>query len=218
MLKWIPVATVSLWLLGLIIAKAIDLINWWLIKQRRNHANQNLVANFSVELGTTEPLSWFYSLAGTEWVTSDAKDGAKSLRINVSSATADWRTAVYLVDGGTTYRCGLWIKGAGNVVTVLAVRWFSDALGTVYIGETWIVLSGNYTDWTKVEQSIPAPTAAQSGDLMFRAAFSTTVNVLGDAFFVQELPPIVESFELFNGVALQPWDIGNGTVLEARKQ
>ena len=185
MSKWIPVATVTLWLLGLIIAKAIDLINWWLVKQRRNNANQNLVANFSVELGTTEPLSWFYS-AGTEWASGDAYDGSKSLRINVSSATADWRTAVYPVTGGTTYRCGLWIKGAGNIVTVLAVRWFSDALGADYIGETWIVLDQNYATWREVDEHLTAPVNALSGDIMFRAAFATTVDVLGDAFFVLE--------------------------------
>lgn len=165
------------------------MLNWWLIKKRRSRnvvEAENLVANFSVELGTTEPLSWFYSVDGTEWVSSDAHDGVKALRINVSSDTADWRTAVYPVVGDTTYRCGLWVKGDGDIVTVLAVRWFSDALGADYLSETWIVLDQTYTDWREVDEHLTAPADALSGDLMFRAAFATTVDVLGDAFFVLE--------------------------------
>lgn len=169
------------------IARVAELINWWLIKRRRSNRiiDPNLVRNFSVERGIIAPNNWNYSLIGTEWVTTDAHDGTKSVRLNPVSATADWRTDAYPVVGNTLYRCGLWIKGAGNIVTVLAVRWFSDAVGTVYIGETWIVLDQNYAAWREVDEHITAPANALSGDLMFRAAFATTIDVLGDAFFVE---------------------------------
>lgn len=162
-------------------------MNWWLIKKRRAAqsgvaATASLVANPNVELGDTEPTSWFYS-ASTEWVTGSNR----ALRINVTGATADWRTAVYPVEAGATYDCGMWVKGAADNVTVLAVRWFSDEAGTAYIGETWIPLEGANADWTKHSQHLVAPVGAVSGDLMFRAAFATTVDVLGDAFFVRKL-------------------------------
>lgn len=162
-------------------------MNWWLIKRRRTrHEQRNRVANPSVELGTGVPDDWFFS-AGTEWHTSDAHSGNRSLRINVVNALADWRSAVYPITGSKIYRCGLWAKGQGNAQTILAARWFSDAAGANWITETWIPLDGNYTDWTYRYQDIVAPANAQSGDLMLRAAFATTVDLLGDDFFVRQV-------------------------------
>lgn len=97
----------------------------------------------------------------------------------MNNGTADWRTAVYPVESSQTYRCGVWVKGAADLVTVLAVRWFSNPEGTEYITETWVVLQGANINWTRYQQEIVAPVNAQSGDLMFRAAFATTINVLG---------------------------------------
>ncbi len=162
-------------------------VNWWEIKRRRvRHAQRNRVQNPSVEGGDSAPHHWFYS-AGTEWVNEDAHAGSRSLRINVTDAMADWRTVVYPIEGGKTYRCGLWAKGQGNAQTVLAVRWFSDAIGANWITETWLVLDGHYSDWTYCYQDIPAPANALSGDLMLRAAFATTVDMLGDDFFVRRI-------------------------------
>lgn len=164
-------------------------MNWWIVKRRRSIHGQtlgdNLVANPSVEFGDTDPDSWFYSLTGTEWVDGQGHSGSKAVRLNVAADTADWRSAVYDIEGGLTYRCGMWVKGVADIVTVLAVRWFSDEAGEDYISETWIVLQGTNADWTRYYQDIAAPSNALSGDLMFRAAFATTINVLGDDFFVQ---------------------------------
>ncbi|MBX3012352.1 MAG: hypothetical protein KF832_12630 [Caldilineaceae bacterium] len=162
-------------------------MKWWPIKGRRKRDQQrNRVANPSVEAGSVAPTGWFYS-ANTEWVAGDAHEGHRSLRINVTAALADWRTAVYPIEGGKTYRCGLWAKGQGNAQTVLAVRWFSDLLGANWITEAWLVLDGNYGDWTYCYQDIQAPANALSGDLMWRAAFATTVAMLADDFFVRRI-------------------------------
>lgn len=197
--------------------------NWWRIKRRRVNSGvtspESLVVNANVEAGTVEPDSWFRS-ASTEWVTGNNR----ALRINVVNDVADWRSAVYPVEGGATYDCGMWVKGAADIVTVLAVRWFSDLAGTQYLTETWIVLQGANATWTKHHQEIQAPYAARSGDLMFRVAFASTVDVLGDAFFVQKTLDAWTSltFQTNRSGAFNPsvtvsdgstviWDYGDGT-------
>lgn len=162
-------------------------MNGWLIRRRRtNQPPVNLVANPSVELGDVDPTSWFHS-DHTEWVTGNAYDGDKALRINVANGTADWRSAVFPVVGGKTYRVGVWVKGAADIVTVLPCRWWSDEAGTSYITENWLVLEGANPVWTKYQHDLVAPANAVSADLMFRAAFDTTVDVFGDMFFVYPL-------------------------------
>ena len=168
--------------------------NWWLIKKRRiNALPTTIVANPSVELGTSEPAAWFHS-TNTEWVSGDAADGDKSLRINVNGATADWRTALFTIAPGW-HRFGLSVKGQGDIVTVLAFRWFSDVAGNDYVGEQWLVLDQNYSDWRAVDEHIEVPATTIRGDLMFRAAFTTTVDVLGDLFFVEPVETFNYSFE-----------------------
>lgn len=164
------------------------------MRRRNNRAEQvikaaypQLVANPSGEAGGGEPDDWFHSLTGTEWNNSEAHSGSRSLRINVASDTADWRSAVYPVTGGHDHRVGLWLKGTGTPETIVAVRWFSDTEGAAWITEEWIVLTGVYADWTHITNIVTAPANAQSGDLMFRAAFATTADLSGDDFSVRQV-------------------------------
>lgn len=145
-----------------------------------------VVANPSVETGASEPDNWFHTLTGTEWATQ-GRSGNRSLRINVANDLADWRSSVYPIVGERRYRVGLWVKGNGTPQMILAARWFSDAGGLTYITEQWLILDGIWGDWTPVSHNIVAPANALSGDLMFRAAFATTVDLYGDAFAVRRL-------------------------------
>ena len=109
------------------------------------------------------------------------------MRINVADNLADWRSSPYLIEGGRRYRVGLWLKGSGAPELVLAARWFSDTNGANYLTEQWLILDGLFAAWTYRSHDLVAPANAQSGDLMFRAAFATTVDIFGDDFSVRRV-------------------------------
>ncbi len=58
----------------------------------RVHVLGNLVANPSVEAGTTEPNDWYHSASAAEWA-QVARSGGRSLRLYPVGGTADWRAA-----------------------------------------------------------------------------------------------------------------------------
>jgi hypothetical protein len=147
----------------------------------------NVVATASVELGDSVPDAWFFTPTGTEWAHSEARTGNRSLHVQVANAVADWRSSLYAAVGARRYRVGLWVKGAGAPEMVLAARWFADTEGAAYLNEQWLVLDGHYSDWTRVYRHVIAPVGAQTGDLMFRAAFATTVDLYADDFTVRRL-------------------------------
>lgn len=147
----------------------------------------NVVKNASVETGDGAPDEWFFTPTGTEWAQGIARTGNRSLRLHVAEEVADWRASLYPVVGGRRYRIGLWVRGIGAPEIVLASRWFSDTEGVAYLSEQWLVLDGQYADWTRVAHHVTAPEGALSGDVMFRAAFSTTANLYGDDFTARRL-------------------------------
>lgn len=151
---------------------------------RRRFAN--LVSNPRVEAGDGAPDAWFFTLTGTEWA-MHGHSGSRSLRVQVFGATADWRSSLYAAAEQRPYRVGLWVKGMGAPETVLASRWFADGNGETYLTEQWLVLNGDYADWTQVYHHVAAPAGARSGDLMLRAAFPTTADLYADDFTVRRL-------------------------------
>lgn len=145
-----------------------------------------VVANPGAETGVIEPDNWFHTPTGTAWATQGHSSN-RSLRVIVAGDVADWRSSLYPVVGGRRYRVGLWVKGMGTPEMILAARWFSDGDGLNWITEQWLILNGVWGDWTARAHNIVAPAAAVSGDLMFRAAFPTTVDIYGDDFSVRRL-------------------------------
>lgn len=146
-----------------------------------------VVANSGIETGDGEPDNWFHTPTGTAWASGEAHSGSRSLRVNVANNVADWRSSLYSIVGGRSYRVGLWVKGTGTPEMILAARWFSDLDGLNWITEQWLVLDGVFNEWTYQGHILVAPANAMAGDLMFRAAFATTADLYGDDFAVRRL-------------------------------
>lgn len=147
----------------------------------------NVVRNASVEQGDSVPDDWFFTPSGTDWAQGEARTGNRSLHLLVTDDVADWRSSLYPAVGARRYRVGLWVKGAGTPDMVLASRWFADTEGAAYLNEQWLVLEGSFSDWTRIYHHVIAPQGAQTGDLMFRAAFATTADLYADDFTVRRL-------------------------------
>jgi hypothetical protein len=163
--------------------------------------NTNLVLNPSVELGNagaTAPQNWFSSGNGTEWSTTYARTGSRSLRIDATNATANWTGEVGQVSGGNTYHVNGFFLGqvvAGQFV--LTIRWFSDPQGLTFLGENNVSL-GNYTQWLPQGGAFTAPNGAKSCEVIFRAAGGSG-DLYGDDFEVRQTEP-VQSF--FNSASI----------------
>ncbi|MBI1296659.1 hypothetical protein GC175_17020 [bacterium] len=162
-------------------------VSWRAISGRK--AGPELVSNPDVETDTGGgvPRDWFASATGTQWSTAEYHTENHSLRLNVTAATADWRSLHFLVNGNRTYRIKVMAKGTGSADTYLTIRWFSNTDGTGFISEQNIALSSTYSTWTVIEQDIVAPGTAQSADLVFRCPSATTADIYGDDFSIREL-------------------------------
>lgn len=145
-----------------------------------------LVFNASAETGDAEPDNWFHSENGTEWA-NQGYTGNRSLRINVASATADWRSSLYLVTGGKAYRVGVWLKGAAAGECFLTVRWFANQDGSGFISENNILLNGIYVTWQRVLATLLSPVNAHSGDVVWRCPSPSTADIYGDDFLVRQV-------------------------------
>jgi len=148
-----------------------------------------LVLNPSVEIGETgavTPQDWFSSEIGTEWSTAYARTGAKSLRINIINATAEWIGKVTSVHEGYTY--GVYGFFRGEVTAnqfLLTVKWFSDLEGLNLIAESNTPISvGNYTEWSRLGAVFTAPKETKSCEIVFRAVNSSG-DMYGDDFEVR---------------------------------
>ena len=109
---------------------------------------------------------------------------ARSLRIAVTGQTADWRAKVFPVTGGAAYRLCGWFKGSGGAECFLTIRFWSDAGGSQFVGESNIPLDGSYAAWTEKKATFFAPAGAVSADVMLRCPANTTVHLYGDDFAV----------------------------------
>lgn len=143
----------------------------------------NILSNGGVEQGAESPDDW-YTSANTAWSTAQARRGTHSLQIAVTNQTADWRAKVFPVVGGAAYRVSGWFKGAGSSECFLTIRFWSDAEGTAFLGESNIVLDAEYASWTQKVGTFIAPGLAVSADVLFRCPSNTTAAIFGDDFAV----------------------------------
>lgn len=159
----------------------------------------NQVFNSSVETGETAPQDWTQNGNSTMWST-EARTGTRSLEINVTNATAEWKGKVESVSEGSTYQVYGYFKG--EVVKdqfSLAVRWFSDTEGLTLITESnFSISTGNYTQWSGIGGDIIAPEGTKSCAVVFEAV-NGTGNLHGDDFEVRQ----TESWTKFmNGLSI----------------
>ena len=115
--------------------------------------NTNLLSNPSVEIGnagSATPKDWFSSGNGTEWSSTYARTGSRSLRIFVTNASAEWNTAAVPVQGGHTYDVNGYFLGQITANQFfLNVSWFSDSEGSLLLQEANISLPvTSYAQWT----------------------------------------------------------------------
>lgn len=143
------------------------------------------VLNGDVEAGTDSPDHWYASAENAYWSTAEKKSGEHSLEIDVAETTGNWRAEHFAVTVGKTYRVHGFFKGIGSSQTFLTIRWFSNPDGTGFISENNIALDETYADWTLKEAGFQAPATAQSADIVFRAASTTTAHLYGDDFSVK---------------------------------
>ncbi len=146
----------------------------------------NLVLNPSVEQPESGdwPDNWAWSAANATRVVTQARTGTKSLRLNPTIATAEWRANVFAVIGSQNYRVRGYFKGTGSNETFLTIRWWSDAGGTQFVSENNISLEGSFGAWTEKSGIFSAPANAFSADISFRCPASTTADLYGDDFYV----------------------------------
>lgn len=146
----------------------------------------NLILNPSVEEPAEGdwPNSWFWSVSNATRSSAQARTGTKSLRLNPTGATGDWRSSLCEVSGNEYYRLRGYFKGQGGVECYLTVRWWADAGGSIFLGEQNIALSDTYADWTEINTIVLAPVNALRADVMFRCPSNTTVDIYGDDFYL----------------------------------
>ena len=163
----------------------------------------NLVPNPSVEIGETgavTPHDWFSSEIGTEWSIAYARTGARSSRINITNATAEWRGNVSPVHEEYTYQVYGFFRGEVTADQFfLTVRWFSDLEGLNFIVESNISIPvGNYSEWSRLGDIFTAPKGAKSCEIAFRAV-NGSGDMYGDDFEVRR----TESLTSFmNGILI----------------
>jgi len=143
------------------------------------------ISNPSVEIGAVTPDDWYYG-GQAFWSEEKARTGKKSLLINVSAQTADWRCKAFDVRGGKTYYLEGHLTGtheAGEVF--LTIRWFREVGGVDFISEENIPLPiGSYPDWEKLSGNFVAPAEAKSADVLFRVPTASTAKVYADDIIV----------------------------------
>ena len=148
-----------------------------------NYDRLNRIPNNSVEAGVTEPDDWYHSVSGAFW-SDEAHIGFKSLLLNVSDSTADWRCKAFQVLAGEKYTLQAWVKGdAVKGEFFVTVRWWRDLAATDFISEDNIPIPlGSYADWTLFENSFIAPSEAVAADVQFRCPTPSTGTVYADDF------------------------------------
>ena len=157
--------------------------------------NTNLVLNPSVEVtnaGATAPQNWSSSGNVTEWSVTYARTGSRSLRIDVSNASAEWRGEVGQVYGGNTYHIsGFFFGQVASGQFLLTIRWFSDS-GP--LGESNVTLPvASYTQWLQGGDAFTAPSGTTRCEIVFRAVGGSG-NLYGDDFEVRQTEPIQSFF------------------------
>jgi len=156
--------------------------------------NTNLVLNSSVEVanaGATAPNNWFSSVNGTEWNSTYARTGSRSLRIDVTNSTANWTGQVGQIYGGNVYHIdGFFYGQVAKGQFLLTISWFSDS---AEISDDNVTLPvANYGGWQLEGATFTSPNSAKSCEIVFRAV-NGSGDLYGDDFEVRQTEP-VQSF------------------------
>jgi hypothetical protein len=167
---------------------------------------RNLVSNPSVELGTTSPQDWLSTGNGTEWSTTYARTDARSIRINVTNSSAEWRSNATEVKGEQGVPFQVQAFFLGNVTKdyfFLSVRWFSDLQGLEFISENNISISvGSYLQWSLIGGTVDAPSQAKSFEIVFLAV-NGSGNLYGDSFEIRQIEfTSLLSIKLMNSIMI----------------
>lgn len=148
---------------------------------------KNLINNPSVETGTGTPDYWNVG-TGATWATDDPVNGpsstvfagSKSLRLQTTASTGDWRCDYFAVEASADYIIRGMFVGSADANCYFTIRWFSDTAGSTFISEDNVSLVGTHTNWTLIQDTITAPGTAQSADVMIRVTSSATVDIYAD--------------------------------------
>jgi len=158
----------------------------------------NLVLNRSVETGSATPQDWSPSGNGTEWSTTYARTGSRSIRINVTNDSAEWEGKVNPVDEGHTYHISGFFTGeVAADPFFLTIRWFSSSEGLIEEHNISIPV-GNYSRWSQLGKDFTAPSGTKSCQIVFRAVNGSGA-VYGDDFEVRQTEPLTK---FLNGMSL----------------
>jgi hypothetical protein len=144
----------------------------------------NLVLNPSVEQGYPGPDSW--SLNGAAYFSNEGHTGIHSIGINAIGSDG-WTTCMkFSVDENSSYQFVFWVKGTYTAGSWTAqIRWF-NSVGT-WLGQINILVSGVYSEWTCVNETVTPPATTVQSDVMVYAASSPEGNILFDDFSVSQV-------------------------------
>jgi len=147
------------------------------------------IVNSSVEIGAVTPDDWYYG-GQAFWSEEKAYWGKKSLLIDVSAQTGEWRTKAFDVKAGKKYYIQAYFTGiVESGEFFLTIRWFREKGGVNFISENNIPIPvGSYPDWTKFSREFTAPPEALSSDVLFRVPTTSTGKVYGDEFICLSEP------------------------------
>jgi len=178
-----------------------------------NYDRLNRIPNHSVEVGVDWPDDWYHSESGAYWA-DIARTGFKSLLLDVSDSTADWRSKAFQIVPNETYILQGWAKGnAESGEFFFTVRWWRDSTATDFISEDNVPIPlGNYEDWTLFEGVFKAPSEAVAADVLFRCPTPSTGRVYADdlALLTEWVPQYritIESIQYPFQVPLNPIEI-----------
>ena len=175
----------------------------------------NLVPNSSLEIGNptgAAPQDWVSSGNGTEWNTIYARTGSRSLRIEGSNSSAEWKVTFTPIGGGNTYHIsGYFFGQVTGGQFVLTVSWLSDSEAP--ISENNLTLTGNYSQWQIQEADFTAAAGAKKCEIGFKA-IQGSGDLYGDDFEVRQTEPNSSFFNCAS-IALLVY-IGSYYVLKSR--
>lgn len=156
-------------------------------------ANSNLILNGSVEEGNDAPNHWSKSVSGAFWGNIGNK-GIHSLLLNVSDATADWRSDAFNVSANKDYYFGFWVKGDVNSGSFyVQLRFFSNYGGSEFIMQYQFSIDGNHPEWIQINETLTSPSNAKSCDVLYHAE-NGNGEIYTDDYFMIAIPEPEEPF------------------------
>lgn len=152
----------------------------------RPQGGSNLLANNSVETGSSAPDGW--TLNGVTWESGVARTGSRSLRVVHDTVRKEARANWVNVVAGGVYEAGAWLQGQASGNVAFVVQWYSDAGGIGnLIREDVHYVNGNFPSWTWVQATVTAPANAASAYFAWRMEAWNDFDLKADLFSVRQL-------------------------------